>query len=138
MTAKELLRHQFDDAGHQLDKVYEGVDSSLDSKLSDSGRSPRETAAHLAECYSAILKEANGEKHEWGSFQPASNEWPALWNEMKSLREQAKELALQKDGWEEHAIAYGPAHDYYHVGQLAALRITKDPEWDPYSIYNMG
>lgn len=135
MTAKELLKHQFDDAGYQLTKVVEGIDSSLDLKLTDKGMSTREIVAHLGECYTAILTESKGEKHSWGSYQPATTEWPALWNEVQGLREKAIVAATEKEGWEDHASAFGPAHDYYHVGQIASIRLSQDAEWDPYSIY---
>lgn len=138
MTAKELLRIQFDDAGYMIDKVFEGVDASLDAKLTEQSMSPREVAAHLAECYTAILKETAGEKHQWGTYKPASDEWDAQWAEFKDLRARATEAAVNKDGWEVHANSFGPAHDYYHVGQMAALRLSKDPGWDPLSIYNFG
>ncbi len=136
MTSKELLKHQFDDAGQQLSKVFEGIDSSLDFKLTDSSMTPRETVAHLGECYTAIITEAKGDKYSWGSFQPSTTEWPALWNEVQDLRAQAVDAAVEKEGWESHASAFGPAHDYYHVGQLAMIRIAKDAGWDPYSIYS--
>ena len=138
MTAKELLQHQIDDAGYQLAKVYEGIDASLDTKLTDQAMSPRELAKHLGECYTAVLKESRGEKHEWGTYSPTTNEWPALWNEVKNLRTKATEAAMNSENWETHASAFLPAHDYYHVGQLAALRLSKDSGWDPYSIYNWG
>lgn len=135
MTTSELLKHQFDDAGYQLTKVLEGIDDSLDFKLNEGGMTPRETVAHLGECYTAILTETKGEKHSWGSYQPSTTEWPALWTEVQGLRSQAAAVASEKEGWEDHASAFGPAHDYYHVGQLAAIRIAKDAGWDPYSIY---
>ena len=138
MTAKELLKHQIDDSGNQLVKVFDGIDESLDSKLTDQAMSPRQVAAHLCECYQAVITEAAGGKHQWGSYQPSTTEWPALWQEVMALRSQASEAALGAADWETHANAFIPAHDYYHVGQLAMLRLTKDPAWDPYSIYTFG
>lgn len=135
MTANELLKHQFDDAGYQLTKVFEGIDASLDFRLVEGGMTPRETAAHLGECYSAILAETKGEKHQWGSYQPSTTEWPALWAEVQDLRNQAVAAAIGKEDWETHASAYGPAHDYYHVGAMAQIRIAREPGWDGYSIY---
>lgn len=138
MTARELLNHQIEDAGYQLEKVLDGIDGSLDSKLTPASMSPRETVAHLGECYTAVITETAGEKHQWGSYSPRTTEWPALWIEVQELRKQASAAALDKAGWESHASAFLPAHDYYHVGQLAALRLVKDADWDPYSIYNQG
>jgi hypothetical protein len=138
MTAKELLKKQFDDAGYQLEKVFNGVDSSLDFKLTAHSMSPRELATHLAECYFAVIKESKGEKHSWGTYTPNSTEWPALLNEMKELREKATAAALEAEGWEDHANGFIVAHDYYHVGQMALIRMKQDASWDPYSIYNWG
>jgi hypothetical protein len=56
---------------------------------------------------------------------------------MKDLRAKAQAVALEREDWETHALAYGPAHDYYHVGQMAALRLVKEPTWNAYSIYKM-
>lgn len=138
MTTKELLQHQINDSGFQLDKVFDGIDASLDAKLTEKAMTPRETIAHLGECYTAVITETGGGKHEWGTYTPATTEWPALWNDVKDLRAKAAAAAVEKEGWEEHASGFLPAHDYYHIGQMAALRIVRDPEWDPYSIYNMG
>jgi hypothetical protein len=138
MTTNELLKYQIDDAGFQLNKVFEGVDSSLDERLTEHAMSPREIAAHLGECYTAVITETSGGKHEWGTYSPSTTEWPALWNEVMELRGRASAAALSSNDWEKHASAFIPAHDYYHVGQMAMLRLTKDPGWDPYSIYNMG
>ncbi len=135
MTTKELLQHQIDDAGYQLEKVFDGVDASLDAKLTEKSMTPREIAAHLGECYTAVITEAGGGKHSWGTWTPSTTEWPALWNEVKGLREKAASAAVNKDDWEAHTNAFLPAHDYYHIGQMAALRLVQDSEWDAYSIY---
>lgn len=135
MTAKDLLKHQFDDSMYQLEQVFAGIDDSLDAKLTEHAYSPRETAAHLAECYAAMYTTCMGGTHEWGTWKPQSTEWPALWTEMKELRARAEAVAIERENWETHALAYGPAHDYYHIGQIAALRLVKDPEWNAYSIY---
>ena len=135
MTARELLQHQFDGAGYQLTKVFEGIDDSLDFRLIENGMTPRETAAHLGECYTALLSEAQGVKHQWGSYTPSTTEWPALWDEVQSLRKKACAAALEKEDWEGHASDYGPAHDYYHVGAMVQIRLARQPDWDSYSIY---
>lgn len=138
MTTQELLQLQFDDAGYQLDKVFEGLDASLDFRLTEKSMTPRETAAHLGECYVAMVKESNGEKHEWGTYEAPTTEWPAVWNDMKDLRAKATAAVNSKPGLESSASSYIIAHDYYHVGQMVATRMARDPEWDPYSIYNFG
>lgn len=135
MTANELLTHQFDDAGYQLAKVFEGIDDSLDFRLIENGMTPRETVAHLGECYTALLNETQGVKHQWGSYAPSTTEWPALWEEVQSLRRKAFAAALEKEDWEGHASDYGPAHDYYHVGTMVQIRLARQPDWDAYSIY---
>ncbi|MBC8063708.1 MAG: hypothetical protein H7Y17_02680 [Chlorobia bacterium] len=138
MTTQELLQHQFDDAAYQLEKVFDGLDASLDFRLTEKSMTPRETAAHLGECYVAMVKEANGEKHEWGTYEPSTTEWPAVWENMKELRAKATAAVLAKPGSESKASEFIVAHDNYHVGQMVATRMARDPDWDPYSIYNFG
>jgi len=138
MTDKELLRHQIDDAGYQLTKVFEGIEeTSLDSRVTEKAMTPREVVAHLAEAYQATIAAAAGKEHQWGSYAPADSSWPAVWNEMMGLRERAAEAILES-GKVTDGNAFIVAHDYYHVGQICSLRLIKDPEWDAYSIYKHG
>lgn len=138
MTSKELLQHQFDDAAYQLEKVFDGIDDSLDFKLTEQSMSPRETVVHLSECYVATVKDVNGEQHSWGTFQSSATDWASTWAEFNDLRAKATAAVLASDGAETKGHAYIVAHDFYHVGQLCQVRLVRDPGWDAYSIYNHG
>ncbi|MGV3613944.1 MAG: DinB family protein [Fimbriimonas sp.] len=139
MTAKELLRFQCDDAEYQLQQVLDGLDGShVDGKPINTMMSLRQMVAHLAEAYHATIKDVAGEKHEWGTYEPQSSDWNALVAEFFDLRRQAVEAVLGLED-EDRAVKLGSGfivgHDYYHVGQFAALRISADPSWDSYKIY---
>lgn len=138
MTAKELLQHQIDEANYQLGKVFEGVDASLDFKLTEQSMTPRETAIHLAECYTALAKDLAGEKHEWGTYVPGTKEWPGLWDELQALRSAAVAAVMAEGGDVMKGHSFIVGHDFYHVGQLCQVRLACDPGWDAYSIYNWG
>lgn len=139
MTAKELLRYQLDDAKFQLEQILAGLDGShVDGKPINTGMSMRETLVHLAEAYTATIKEAAGEKHEWGQFELPHESWADLVAQVFALRDKAVEAAL---GLEDEAKSVNQvhhfliAHDFYHVGQLASIRIATDANWNPYAIY---
>ena len=139
MTEKELLRHQIDDAGFQLDKVFESIEeASLDFRLTEHAMTPREILAHLCECYVATSVGTEGKEHEWGTYTAPDTTWPALFNNMKELRATAAEAALATPDYETKTSAFMIAHDFYHVGQMCMVRLVRDPSWNAYSIYNMG
>jgi len=139
MTANELLNKQLDDVSYQLEKVLEGVkESDLDFKVSPTAMSMRELVEHLCEVYTCVEKESRGEKHSWGTFAIADKSWSNLLSEFNKTRAKALGIvsAAQEDKDILSANAYIVAHDYYHVGQLASIRLATDPTWDAYSIYN--
>ncbi len=136
MEAKAAIQNALDSSLHQIKMCFEGL-ADLDVKPIPVSMSPRETLAHLFECYTAFITHAGGGKHEWGVFQvpaevkadPAKYVW--------SLREEA--VAVFNAGNEETvvplALDFLVLHDCYHVGQMCTLRLTLDPEWPAYSIY---
>lgn len=141
MTANELLKKQIEDVSYQLSKVLEGVDeSALDFKIGPTAMTIREIVEHLCEVYTAVETESKGASHEWGSFSIEDKSWSNLTVHFQALR--AKALEIVEAAEDEKAIlnasAFVVAHDYYHVGQIATLRLATDPAWDPYSIYNHG
>jgi len=139
MTDKELLSQQIDDAGYQLEKVFEGIeDASLDFRLTEHAMTPRELLSHLSECYVATVAAAEGKEHAWGTYTAPDTSWPAIWNNTKDLRAKATTAALGAEDFAMKASGLMVGHDYYHVGQMCAIRLVKDPSWDAYSIYNMG
>lgn len=136
MNAQELLQFQIDDCTYQLRKVFEGMsEEAFDYKLNESAMSPREMMAHFCECYTALLAGSRGEEHSWGTYQVPDSATGPLQETMWGLRNQA---IATNDGSEKackNLHSFLLAHDYYHIGQLALVRVTLDPSWDPYSIY---
>src|SRR5689334_22675098 len=95
MEAKDLFASLYDNAGFQLQQVFKDIPAGgWDAKVTPSSMSPRETAAHLTEAYTACNKMLKGEEHSWGTFQPASTESDGLLSEMWKEREDAKSAAL--------------------------------------------
>lgn len=137
MTATELMTFEADSVGYQLDQVLNDLPQSLrETRLTPSSMSPDETLEHLCECYQAAIEEADGKSHDWGSFKLASAGWDERLATCRDLRGKALEALLHDDAQMLKACSsYITTHDVYHVGQLAALRISGDPSWDPYSIY---
>ncbi len=138
MTAKELLHSQTEDVGYQLEKVLEGIsETNLDFKISPSAMSVRQQVEHLCEVYTAASEICRGEEHKWGEYSVDDKSWTNLKPLYLTLREQALKLLTESDDDQslKRTSEFIIGHDYYHVGQLAALRIACDPEWNPYSIY---
>jgi uncharacterized damage-inducible protein DinB len=141
MTVKEFLKTQLDDALFQLEKVLDGVEGShVDGKPIATMLSLRETVGHLAETYHAVEVVAAGGKHEWGSYHVEETDWDALVARVFAMRATAVEtiMGMDEDKAAEMGHAYLIAHDYYHVGQLVALRVAAHPDWNAYSIYTWG
>jgi hypothetical protein len=138
MTAKELLAFQFEEAGYQLAKVLEDYpEEAFDLKTTPTALSPRETLGHLAEVYVSVLAQAEGRQHEWGSYDPGTEDRGEL---MRILEEKRTAAVRAIEGLDEaKAVHLGAdfivAHDYYHVGQLSAFRLAAEPTWNAYSIY---
>lgn len=137
MTAQELLLHQLEDVGHQVQGVLNGInESTADVKIIDEAMTPRETLAHLIECCHAFLTEADGTSYDWGSFQTEDSSWNALAAMFAQKRQEVVDrVATGDDRAFKLASAYIVLHEPYHVGQLAQMRIHKMAGWDPYSIY---
>ncbi len=137
MNASELLRHQIDDLGFQLEQCTAGWNpEQLDETLSEGGMSARTTLAHLCECYVAAAKDAVGEKHEWGAYTLPDPTWTAALAEWQTQRAKAAELVCADDEKRlKQGHAYIVSHDAYHVGQLCQLRLKLEPEWNAYGIY---
>ncbi|OJU65479.1 MAG: hypothetical protein BGO01_16610 [Armatimonadetes bacterium 55-13] len=136
MTAKELLINQLEDAGYQLEKAYEGIDeSTLDHRITKDAMTPRETLVHLSEAYYAVIEDAAGRQHEWGSYVAPDTSWPGLWKIASELRSKAVETTLSSPDGAMKAHAYIIAHDYYHVGQVCLARLGCNSEWNAYAIY---
>ncbi|HRK21828.1 MAG TPA: DinB family protein [Fimbriimonadaceae bacterium] len=139
MTTLEFVQHQLKDGRFQIDKVFEGLtDEDFDHRIAPQAMSPREILEHLCECHQACLDALQGKSFNWGSYSLPDKSAPALFKTFNDLRAQA-ELAIAADPNEttfKKASEYLVAHDAYHVGQMALVRLGLDAAWDPYSIYN--
>ncbi len=140
MTASELTRHYLDDSGHQICKAFEGLPEELaDVKLAESAMSARETLVHLTDCLFAAQKAVAGEgEYAWGSYKPSASSMAALMDTFNIERAKVVDaIAARGDDVQamKAAQAYLAGHEYYHVGQMAALRLKVTPDWDAYSIY---
>ena len=138
MNSPEFLKKICDlEEGH-VKRVVEGLsEAELDATPLTGMMSAREQLAHLCECYVAFSKEAKGEKHEWGTFQVQATDGPSLMAEWKQLRDSAVDAAVTSEDpkmWVE-AVSFIQNHDEYHVGQLCAMRLQMQPDWNPYAIY---
>ena len=137
MTARDLISFQADNVGYQLEQAFANLPESLrHERLVPSTSTPHEMIEHLAECYQAALEEAEGKSHDWGSFTLSAEDWDERMNLCRELRNKALEALLSDDESKLKACSsYIVTHDAYHVGQMAMLRVERDPKWDPYSIY---
>lgn len=136
MTIRDFQQHTIDDVGTQVTKVFEGLsEEHYDFKLCDAAFTPREIMEHLCECYQAMITESMGGTHEWGSFSLDDKSVANLHTQFATLRGRARQAALDADN-PKLGHAYIVAHDAYHVGQMALIRLQTDPTWDPLSIYS--
>lgn len=135
MTTLEFARTQVDGAKYQLDQTFAGLEEKdLDFKAHPSMMSACEHLEHLCEAYTACVKQANGEEHEWGSFVVDDRSLSNLLTVMAGLRQEAVDALFAKEAYD--AISdFLVLHDAYHVGQLCATRQALDPEWNSYVIY---
>jgi DinB superfamily len=133
-----LLNEIFEDSRFQLEKVIEGLtEAEVDFKPLPTLMSARETVVHITECCVAAKKHLVGETHDWGTYQPDDTAWhsltSALWSELSSATESI--LAAEDEALVIRTLPYLAPHTYYHVGQIAAIRLALNPEWNAYSIY---
>jgi len=138
MTSQAFLIYATDHIGGQLKAASDGIpDEVQDKKLCEGGMSPREILEHLCEVYQAVLTEAAGGKHDWGTFAVADKSWLHLNATLWSMRGKAVAAvtAEETDALAKIGCDYIITHDAYHVGQLALIRIQHESGWDPYSIY---
>jgi uncharacterized damage-inducible protein DinB len=137
MTGWEVTRLCLDDAQKQLKAVLNGFDDSNADTRIDPMMSARDMVAHLTECCIAAQKTARGEEHDWGSFEPTDPSFGRLLENLWVERDKATEAlhAAGDDKSLKTCLAYLACHEFYHVGQLVALRLKVEPEWDWYAIY---
>ena len=120
-----------------VSQVFAGLDESGADYKHANLLTAKETAAHLCECYVMLDSRIRGEEYQWGTYKVGESSWEGIQREMGELRARASEAALtagdDKSLWYLNEFMVG--HDQYHVGQMCAVRLARDPEWDAYSIY---
>lgn len=142
MTASKLLAFQLEDAGYQVEQVFNGIDeSNADLMLVEGAMSPRETALHLLECCHAALAHLSGTEHKWGSLTMPEGGFSVVMDQYRAKRAEVVSLLTAPDAGDKAGklgSEFIVLHEAYHVGQLALLRLQKTPGWDAYSIYRQG
>lgn len=138
MTITDLTAYQIDNVGKQLTAAFVGAsEAALTTKLTPEGMSGYEMLDHLGDCYSAMIQSTSGGgEYAWGSYKLPDGDFNSKWATLQDLRSKAKAAALggSEDALK-HAFDFISAHDAYHVGQMALLRLQHEPGWDPYSLY---
>lgn len=132
------LRYALDASGKQLSTVFDGFPEALmDERLHEGTMSPRETLVHLCECYHAYALQAKGQKHSWGTYSEPDQSSEYLRLRCMELRNACIESGLAHESEEIRleCMDYVALHDSYHIGQIASLRIARQPDWNPYSLY---
>jgi uncharacterized damage-inducible protein DinB len=139
MTALELSLWQFDDVGRQLSACLHGLDPAhREHHAVVCAMSPLQILEHLCEVYTAYMKIARGEKHDWGTYRLADRSWDHVMSTFSALRKQARDTAALAGDDEKklkEVSEYLILHDAYHVGQLVTSRLSAEPGWDMYAIY---
>ncbi len=117
-----------------LSKCAEGLEGeSWDFRSNPSAMTAREMFHHLTETSIAFVTICGGLEHEWGSYQPNEAAQNDPWGTYVAARNKA--TALAEGGEDPKKVwVYLVAHESYHVGQLATIRVAIG-NWDPYSIY---
>jgi hypothetical protein len=137
VTALELIKKQMDETEFMLSKTFEGLTNETAGTKVGNLMTPKETVEHLTEAYIAARKHVVGEKHEWGTYKPSNPSWDNLLDELGQNRKAAADAVIAKgdDDALTSANMYIIGHDHYHIGQLCAVRLAMDPNWDAYCIY---
>lgn len=133
-----MAQYQLDAAAAQIRSVFDGLPESLWTvPTGAAGMTPLEIVTHLTDCYVAAQAVCRGEKYEWGSFVMPKVGTEEMIGVLMSERDKASTalLAIGDESAYKNLTQYIVLHDAYHVGQVAALRVARNPEWDPYSMY---
>lgn len=136
MNATELTVHNMDRSFAQVKKALEGL-SDFDSRVNEHTFSAGETLEHLTECYVAFEASCKGEEHQWGTYSAPDKSPSGLLSAYEAGHAKSLEIVNGSDDENvlKHAADYIYLHESYHIGQLCTLRLTLDPEWNFYSIY---
>lgn len=128
--------HAMESTARQLEACWAGL-SNEDWERSPVAtlRAPREVVEHLCDAYRGGVAALNGESYDWGSYSlPEGADPVTIWREERAKATNAI-LAGDPEKATHIAMEYVALHEAYHVGQLCAVRLALDPDWDAYSIY---
>lgn len=122
-----------------VERSVAGLPDTLhNDRIHETAMSPAEAVEHLLQVRAAFAASLRGESWDWS--QPFSSGIESLDDRISALKEQTASLLEKVDFGNaqqvESLIGYFPAHDNYHVGQICQLRMAREPEFNPYSIYN--
>lgn len=149
----DLILRQAHTVGVQVERAASGLtEEQADFRLGEGLMSVRQTLIHLADNCLALNAELDRRPYEFGAWQPSDVGFPALVQEWKDLRKSVlekvadcfREIDLEAPmkvsfatwpGWKVLS-EWIVMHDAYHLGQICALRLAQDPQWDMYSIYD--
>lgn len=100
----------------------------------------RELVEHLCEVYTAVEEQSRGVHHNWGGYSLEDKSWENLTATFTDLRSKAIEIVSTAESEKDFFTAtdFMVGHEYYHIGQLASIRLATDPTWDPFCIYRHG
>ena len=149
----DMILRQARTVGRQIQRAVTGLsEDEADFRFGEGLMSVRDTLVHLADNCLALSTELEGNAHEFGKWRPGGEGLAHLVHEWCDLREQALEKAWDRlrsvdlDAPMKVSFATWPGwkvltewvvmHDAYHLGQICALRLAQDPDWDMYSVYD--
>ncbi|MEI8281950.1 MAG: hypothetical protein WCG75_06065, partial [Armatimonadota bacterium] len=137
MTGKDFAISLLEESGYQFKMCLANIsDDGFVSKPLGHVMSLREALEHQAEACIAVQKDAVGEKHQWGTYHFPEAPIADLIEIYDVERAKAVDIALDKfDEHSHYAKDYLIAHEFYHVGQMAAVRIALNDGFEAYSIY---
>lgn len=137
MTERERVLKSIKMAEHQLLKAIAGLDAeTAETRTNAHSMTIREQIVHLGECCVAVLAAYEGrEYNDWGTWLPEDRSWSGVKQAWRKIRAEAVAGVPEEGKGLDEAFAFLAAHDFYHVGQIAAARRVAHPEWDTYAIY---
>lgn len=140
MNSRDLILSGLAKVNVQVERVFEGLPvSSWNARVSEEAMSPLETVEHLCHVIFAFTTEVTtGEPFDWEQdFATGISDPLDLWDRFVADRARAVSMvsSSEDDVAFAHAFDYIILHEAYHVGQIALLRISTEPDWNPYSLY---
>ncbi len=137
MTARELIEKQLDESGYQFNACLMGLtDEDFEAKPIAVMMSLKEILEHCMEACQAVITGVEGGKHSWGTFQAPALPMQQQIEHFNILRGHAISAGLSKiDEDAQWLNDYLVLHEVYHVGQMVAIRLAIDANWDFFSIY---